>query len=134
MSVRTQVEYLVERSRRPVYHASRPGRDAAHTVDQPMHAVAVEVDDARRRPDEDERDEFGQHPSGFRLLSFPTRVDDFLDVDQVGSVYQAEIEGVLRSVTGCDRVHVFDHTVRASDPDQREVKQVREPASLVHND
>jgi hypothetical protein len=99
-----------------------------------MHAVTLEVDDARGRPDEDERDGFGQHPSGFRLLGFPTRVSDFLDADQVGSVYQVEVEGFLRSVTGCDRVHVFDHTVRASDPDLREVKQVREPASLVHND
>ena len=31
-------------------------------------------------------------------------------------------------------MHIFDHTVRASDPELRELKQVREPAYLVHND
>jgi hypothetical protein len=74
------------------------------------------------------------HPSGFDLLEFPTRVRNFLDSEQITSVYEAEVEAFLTSVTGCRRVHIFDHTVRASDPELRELKQVREPARLVHND
>ena len=74
------------------------------------------------------------HPSGFDLLEFPTRVQNFLDAGQIASIYEAEVVEFIKSVTGGYRVHIFDHTVRASDPELREIKQVREPASLVHND
>jgi hypothetical protein len=64
----------------------------------------------------------------------PTRVLNFLDRDEVTSVYEAEVDAFLKTLTGGYRVHIFDHTVRASDPDLREQKQMREPAQLVHND
>jgi hypothetical protein len=99
-----------------------------------MVGVRVEVNDARERTDADSVGEFGMHASGFDLLEFPTRVVDFLDAEAIASVYEAEIETFLKSVTGCSRVHIFDHTVRASDPELREQKRVREPARLVHND
>ena len=134
MSLYAEVEYLAQRVQRPIYYASSAGRNATHEIDQPMLRVSVEVSDARERNDADSAGEFGMHASGFDLLEFPTRVVDFLDADAIASVYEAEIESFLKSVTGCSRVHIFDHTVRASDPELRERKQVREPASLVHND
>ena len=134
MSLQAQVEFLAERSERPIYYASSAGRDAAHEIDQPMSIVSVEVEDARLRADAGSKDEFGMHPSGFNLHKFPTRVQNFLDQAEVDSVYTAEIEAFLKATTGCYRVHVFDYTVRASDPALRELKQVREPAYLVHND
>jgi hypothetical protein len=134
MSVQAKVEYLSMRTARPIYFASSAGRNAAHKIDQPMNIVTVEVDDARQRGDDGLRDEYGLHPSGFELLEFPTAVDNFLDPAQIESVYEAEIENFLKAVTGGYRVHIFDHTVRASDPELREVKNVREPAYLVHND
>lgn len=133
MTLKAQVEFLARRVERPVYYASSAGRNAAHQIDQEMNRVWVEVDDARARAD-NQAGEFGMHPSGFDLLEFPTRVDNFLDAQAISSVYEAEIEAFLKSVTGCYRVHIFDHTVRASDPELREQKQVREPAHLVHND
>ena len=134
MSLQAQVEYLARRVERPIYYASSAGRNAAHKTDQPMNMVTVEVDDARTGLDEDAPGEFGMHPCGFDLLEFPTRVPNFLDQEQVASLYEAEIESFLQAVTGCYRVHIFDHTVRASDPGVRERKQIREPATLVHND
>lgn len=134
MSLRAKVEYLAERAERPIYYASSAGRNATHEIDQNMSMVTVEVSNAREREDSDSRDEFGLHPSGFELLDFPSKVSSFLDQQQLESIYQAEIETFLKSVTGCYRVHIFDHTVRASDPELREVKNIREPASLVHND
>ena len=133
MSLQAQVEFLAQRVERPVYYASSAGRDATHQIDQPMQRVWVEVNDARERADEAER-EFGMHASGFDLVEFPTRVVDFLDAQAISEIYEDEIEAFLKSVTGCSRVHIFDHTVRASDPELRERMQVREPASLVHND
>lgn len=134
MPLLAQVEYLAQRVHRPIYYASSAGRNATHEVDQPMRRVDVEVNDARERADANCVGEFGMHASGFDLLEFPTRVRDFLDTDAIAAVYEPEIEIFLKSVTGCVRVHIFDHTVRASDPELREQKQVREPASLVHND
>ena len=132
--IQANVEYLAQRSERPIYYASSAGRDAAHEIDEQMRVVTVDVDNARNRPDNDNVDEFGMHASGFELISFPTRVDNFLEPDQISSIYEAEIEAFLKSVTGCKRVAIFDHTVRASDPGIREVKNIREPAYLVHND
>jgi len=134
MSLQAQVEFLAHRADRPIYYASSAGRDATHQINQPMNMVAVEVSDARARADSMLVDEFGQHPSGFNLLQFPTRVQNFLDRGEIEALYEAEVEAFLKAVTGCYRVHIFDHTVRASDPDLREHNQVREPAALVHND
>jgi len=134
MSLQAEVEYLAQRVQRPIYYASSAGRNAAHRIDQPMRRVSVEVSDARQRGDAGAAAEFGMHASGFDLFEFPTRVADFLDAGAVAAVYEPEVEAFLKAVTGCSRVHIFDHTVRASDPELREQKQVREPASLVHND
>jgi len=134
MSLLAQAEFLAERVERPIYYASSAGRNAAHEVDQAMARIEIEVDDARRRADAGSVAEFGMHASGFDLLEFPTRVQDFLDAEAIDSIYEAEVEAFLKSVTGCSRVHIFDHTVRASDPELRERMRVREPAALVHND
>ncbi len=134
MSVHAEVEYLAARGTRPIYYASSAGRDARHEIDQPMSKVTVEVEDARGRADEDAEREFGQHPSGFDLLEFPTRVSDFLDPQQIETIYEPEVVEFLKRTTGGYRVHLFDHTVRASSPELRELKNVREPATLVHND
>ena len=101
MSLQAQVEYLARRVERPIYYASSAGRNAAHKTDQPMNMVTVEVDDARTGLDEDAPGEFGMHPCGFDLLEFPTRVPNFLDQEQVASLYEAEIESFLQAVTGC---------------------------------
>jgi len=134
MSVRAEVEYLSKRTERPIYYASSAGRNAKHDIDQPMNHVRVEVSDARGREDENAPREFGQHPSGFDLLEFPSRVTNFLDAGQIAEIYEPEVIEFLERTTGAYRVHLFDHTVRASDPELRELKNVREPATLVHND
>ena len=134
MSVQAEVEFLAQRSERPVYYASSAGSDAKHEIDVPMQRVRVEVEDARGRADDDAGREFGQHPSGFDLLEFPTRVDDFLDPQQIESIYEPELIDFIKRVTGAYRVHLFDHTVRASSPELRAIKNLREPATLVHND
>ena len=134
MTIQSQVEYLAQRSERPIYNASSPGRNARHDIDQPMQMITVEVADARQRDAGEGQHEFGLHPSGFDLYKHRSEVANFLDRQQLESQYEAEISEFLKSVTGCARVHIFDHTVRASDPELRESKQVREPAYLVHND
>ena len=134
MTIRAEVEFLAQRSERPIYYASSAGANAKHEIDQEMNLVTVAVDDARSRADNDIEREHGQHPSGFDLIRCDTGVDNFLDPAQIESVYEPEIIEFLKRVTGAYRVFIFDHTVRASDPELRERKNVREPATLVHND
>src|SRR5512144_1655736 len=134
MSVRVPVEFLAARSPRPVYYPSRAGREAAHRIDQPMTRVTVDLENARHRADADQRDEFGLHPAGFERLLFPTQVTEFLDQTQLKAIYEADVDTFLEAVTGGYRVPLFDHTVRAADPQVRDRKQVREPTAVVHND
>ncbi|MFT5220696.1 MAG: hypothetical protein ACI87H_002838 [Gammaproteobacteria bacterium] len=137
MSIQTQVEYLAyqnDRQQAPLYLASSAGRNARHDIDQAVVYVDIEVDDARQLSDGNDAREFGLHPRGFDLFEHPTRMDDFLDAEKIKQLYETEVETFLKSVTGAWRVHIFDHTVRASDSGLRERKQVREPAVLVHND
>ncbi len=132
--MQAEFNFLVSTAEKPRYQASSAGRDAAHRVDQPMHLVKAEVQDARLRSDQDAVTEFGMHPSGFDLFSFPSRVSDFSQPDQIKSIYETEIEDFVKATTGAKRVVVFDHTLRASAAEIRQTKNVREPASLVHND
>lgn len=72
---------------------------------------------------------------GFELRRHRSAVFDFYDDEEVEAVYYAEIEALLRGVTGASRVVIFDATRRsdggsgAANKDGR-----RRPASRVHVD
>ena len=131
--VKAQVQYLAESCERAVYYASSPGKDAQFEVDQGMKFYTVEVEDARSRKTLANAFD-GQDASGFDLIKSPSQVTNFLDRQIVETSYEEELRQLIMSHTGSYRVEFFDHTVRASDPELRETKQVREPATLVHND
>ncbi len=71
---------------------------------------------------------------GFILRRERTAVRDFYDAAEVARVYYPEIEHMVQKVTGATKVVIFDHTVRNTDPAVQVGRQVREPASRVHND
>jgi hypothetical protein len=69
---------------------------------------------------------------GFILLRHETRMRDFYDKTEVERVYYPEVEALVRSQTGAEKVVVFDHTIRAAD---RAVERgLRAPVQMVHND
>ena len=131
--VKTEVQYLAEATEHPVYYASSPGRNAQFTIDQGMKYYPVEVEDVRNRSLNPSAFD-GQDASGFDLLTYPSKVENFLDKQQIETTYEDELETLIKVHTGAYRVKIFDHTIRASDSGLREAKQVREPATLVHND
>jgi hypothetical protein len=71
---------------------------------------------------------------GFALRQHPTRVVDFYDEAEVKSVYYADVEQLVKEVTGASSVVVFDHTVRGSDAARRSGTTIQEPVNRVHND
>ena len=80
------------------------------------------------------RDTFDLETHGFEFVDHPTQMNDFFDDAELKSVYYKEAGQLLKARTGANRVHVFDHTLRSGDEDERNAKSVREPVTRVHND
>jgi len=55
----------------------------------------------------------------------------FYDPEEVRSVYYAEVDRLLKRVTGAERVVVFDHIVRNPVLAERGEKGARPPAKMV---
>jgi len=133
--LKAEVQYLAEGGDDTIYFASSAGRNAEFSVNKGMESFMLEVKDARGLNVDKERDlQTGLSASGFMLVNAPSAVNNFLDGDQISNIYEDEVTELLKSITAAGRVHIFDHTVRASDAEIREVKQTREPSTLVHND
>lgn len=78
--------------------------------------------------------EFALDRNGFILVEHQTAVTDFFDPQQLQSEYYAEVEQLIKKISGASRVVVFDHTLRSGDEAEREAKLVREPVISAHND
>jgi len=72
--------------------------------------------------------------NGFVLIEHKTTVTDFFDQEQVRSIYYAEVEALIKKMSGATRVVVFDHTTRSGDEAEREARLIREPVLSAHND
>ncbi|HLH76199.1 MAG TPA: CmcJ/NvfI family oxidoreductase [Candidatus Binataceae bacterium] len=93
--------------------------------------------DPRPQPIHDGRplvDELSLDRQGFMLLRSPTMVRDFYDEQEVRAVYYPEIEALAKSVTGAEKVLIFDHTLRCAALAKRGERGAREPVRNVHND
>lgn len=125
--VEASFHYLVHKGPKPVTDSSRPG------FLQPRHTGEYEtrrapVRNARRVPD------IAIERYGFVLRPQPTKMTDFHDDDEIRSVYDPEVEALVREATGASRVLVFDHTLRSGRRETREEKNIRGPVHRVHND
>ncbi len=133
--LKADIQYLAEGGDDTVYFASSAGGNANFSVNKAMETLSLEIENARDRNIDAERDsQTGLASCGFMLVDAPSAVSNYLDDRQISEIYEGEVTKLLKSITGASRVHIFDHTVRASDPGIRETKQTREPSTLVHND
>ncbi|MFY0991212.1 CmcJ/NvfI family oxidoreductase [Halomonas sp. C05BenzN] len=124
-SVTATLNYLVKRDAKPYVHTE------ALTGDSEPHYFAEE--EAREVTLHDGRplaDGLSLDRQGFELHRQETAVDDLYDDASVETAYYAEVEALIKALTGASRVVIFDHT-RRSDAEQRDI---RGPASRVHND
>lgn len=71
---------------------------------------------------------------GFRLVAHETAVKDFYDEDEVLRVYYPEVEALIKSESGAERVVVFDHTIRTPDDGRHAERWIRHTVKSVHND
>lgn len=106
------LNYLVPTAERPVSYAFEPPPGV------PWESCAYEL---RPMPIADGR-RAGTRPGidreGFELWDAPSAVTDFLDEQQIRSVYYAEAMELALQVTGARRAYVFDHLVRRRERDR----------------
>jgi len=119
------LNYLAPTETKPVNYTFTPPGGLPQRSRTERHAVAIR--DARKDPEPATLDR-----EGFALVAHPTAVRDFTDEGEVRTRYYAEVESLLRQVTGAEKVVVFDHTLRSGAAERE--KGVREPVRFVHND
>ncbi|HEY3146680.1 MAG TPA: CmcJ/NvfI family oxidoreductase [Dongiaceae bacterium] len=128
--VQADLRYLAPMTARPRNYAYEPPAGVPPTnTEREMHRVAIHD----LRP-------IATHLSldtnGIALIQHSSAVRDFYDEEKIRRVYYPEVVAVLKRVTGADRVHIFDHTVRKRIPDTDDYSPdaPRQPAWNVHVD
>jgi hypothetical protein len=127
--VRATLNYLVRTEKKPY----------SYTFDAPEGVPARfgeldTVDDVVIRNGRPFAEEFALDAQGFALRQHKTAVGNFYDEDEVKDVYYPEVEDLLKSATGAEKVVIFDHTIRSVPKFAAGEKGFREPVRLVHND
>ncbi|AXK80426.1 methyltransferase [Pseudolabrys taiwanensis] len=79
-------------------------------------------------------DEFKLDVDGFRFVRHDTKMQNFLDADEIKRVYYPEVIELIKAESGAKRVVVFDHTLRTADDGLREQHKIREVVQRAHND
>src|SRR5262245_27639837 len=128
--VKAELNYLAPTQERPRTYTFAPPAGAPRTtvINDPRE---VPIIDARRVLVDLSLDE-----EGFDLVQHTSNVSNFYDDEEVTRIYYAEAEALLKRLTGADRVHVFDHTVRRRIPgsEDRRSDAPRQPVPRVHVD
>lgn len=129
-SVKAELNYLAPTTERPRTYTYDPPDGVARTttVNEPHW---VDISDARSILSGVSLDE-----EGFGLVQHSSAVRNFYDDEEVKRVYYPEAEQILKELTGADRVHIFDHTVRRRIPgsEDRRADAPRQPVPRVHVD
>jgi hypothetical protein len=128
--VKAELNYLAPTRERPqTYTFDPPAGAPRSTVVNDPHQVAIA--DIRQA-----LGDFSLDEQGFGLVQHRSAVRDFYDDAEVKRVYYPEAEQILKDLTGADRVHVFDHTVRRRVPggEDRSLSAPRQPVPRVHVD
>ena len=125
-SVTAPLQYIAARGAVAEFVASQAGgAAAAHPGD--YNIVNIDIANGRGQ-------NFSIDREGFQLVAQPSAVSDFYDDLLIGDIYEAEVKALVKSVTGADQVHIFDHTRRAATDSLRKAVKAREPALVIHND
>ena len=122
------------------YLTPLPGRPRTYTYEPPAgEPQSNVVPEPHRLPIHDARSiasAVSLDAAGFALVEHQSRVRDFYDDREVEGIYYPEAERLLKSVTGANRVFIFDHTVRKrleGAADRRDGGP-RQPVGRVHVD
>jgi len=125
-AVDARVNYLIPPLGRNAVHVVPPGTGESKREGE-YASTPVRIRDARLNEPPPTLDE-----NGFAFAGQISAVCDFLDDDEVRSVYYPEMASLVRRTTGAREVVVFDHTVRLDGGTP--AANSRTPVRTVHND
>ncbi len=125
--IRATLNYLFRTERKPYTYTFAPPPGVPERYGEVNTVPGIVIRDGRvENPSLDEQ--------GFQIQPHATAVTDFYDERQIADVYYPEIEQLLKSATGAEKIVIFDHTIRSVPKFQAGVKGMREPVRRVHND
>ena len=127
-TITAPVQFTLRDGETPVAKVHQPGQgpdDRTGTFEQ--HEIQIH----NGRPTADTLD---LDREGYLFLRHDTAVEDLYDRETVRRDYYPEMEALIKQVTGCSKVVIFDHTPRIDDRAAQDGKGVRGPATIVHND
>ncbi len=126
--VEAELKFVIPNGHRPQMFKPTPGQtEGRRTGDFELRTVPIA--DGRHLAEH-----FSLDREGFELSRHATAVADFLDDDEVRSIYYPEVERLVRDATGASQVVIFDHTVRIDDVQKSLANDTRTPVRTVHND
>ncbi len=125
--VEATMNYVDDSEKRPVTYIAEMGE--SNRRDEVPDPRVVPVYDARSIAGELTLDR-----NGLEFVRDKTAVTDFQDRHQIETIYNPEVERLVKAATGASRVLVFDHTMRVADENRRKAEKLREPVRIVHND
>ena len=127
--IEAPLNFIRPQETKPVFHsAALTGGKQEIFFESEPHTVAIL--DMR-----DIADTLSVDREGFELVRHTTAVDDLYDDDAIKSVYEAEIEALLKERFGASKVVVFDVTRRSDGGEgARNPDGMRGPATRVHVD
>eukprot|EP01117_Protostelium_nocturnum_P000179 TRINITY_DN10251_c0_g1_i1.p1 TRINITY_DN10251_c0_g1~~TRINITY_DN10251_c0_g1_i1.p1 ORF type:complete len:291 (-),score=72.42 TRINITY_DN10251_c0_g1_i1:18-890(-) len=131
-SVTTKLNFIPHIDEKPwiLVNDPQPGQKGNNFGDEWKE---VKIHDLRGHENEPQID-----VNGFQILSnVPSSEKEFVNEEAIKTKYYAEIEELLKKVTGGNRVFVFDHTIRrrtANSLDARGTESTRQPVHRVHVD
>lgn len=123
-SVEAEINYLGPMDSMPYFYAKDHERD--NLVLEP-HRVAIENARQTNPPPTLDRE-------GFTLVPHRSAVTDFQDSEATGTTYVAEVEELLRELTGADLVIARGTVLRFSQQNNRDAYVNSLPASFIHMD
>ena len=129
-AVKAELNYLAPSGVRPVSYTFEPPVGVPWSTGE-LAPRSVPIHDGRALA---ALGELSLDRSGFSQLAHRSSVTDFSDDAVIRAKYYAESAELLRSVTGAEKVVVFDHTLRDSANGSRDTRALREPVQRVHND
>jgi hypothetical protein len=123
------LNYLVPTRERPRNYTYEPEAGTPRTtiVSEPHQVAINDIRAASRK--------FTLDGDGFAIETHHSKVTNFLDEEQIRTIYYPEAEQLLKDTTGADRVYIFDHTLRHRVPGLQDNRDgPRQPATRVHVD
>ena len=127
-NVHAGLNYIVDTGVPPVRYIDWP--EMEHAEVPPRY----ELHDMTIRNGRPLRDVFNLDTHGFAFTDHPTAVRDFTSEEERKTIYDREVEDLIKAHSGASEVLVFDHTIRIGDEQAMKAINARPPVKGVHND